>query len=103
MHGYVVNERRCSFEKKVNDQMLKGLLILKYDDKKARDLRTLKVLVGKDTINSEMFYYEATDFYEYLEPGDSLIKDKGSLQIKLIRDGKRKVHHLYYACEKENQ
>ncbi len=96
---YSINKQRCETQTQIKSEELLGVLIMKYRDEKARNVRTIKCLVERDTIISEMFFFEGTDFYEYLKPGDSLVKHSQSLDLTVIRNEKDTVHHLFYGCK----
>jgi hypothetical protein len=97
----MVNKLRCESQKEAMKENIKrGVILSKYLDKDQRNLRTIKYVNGNDTLVSEIFFYEGSDFYEYLHVGDSIRKESGSLKFFVKRDGRDSSYVLYYGCEK---
>lgn len=94
-----INKMQCETEKKVIQENLNGVVVKNYRDPNNRDVRTLKYLNGSDTLISKIFYYETSEFFEYLKSDDQIKKESGSLKFTMTRNGKDTTHILNYGCK----
>ncbi len=92
-----VNSLNCKTKEKILSMNIQGVISSKYNDK--RGLRYFMYYNGKDTLACDIFVVEASDFYEYLNLGDSISKGVGSLDFKVNRMVKDSIHVLNYECE----
>jgi len=94
------SSNNCKLEKNLREKSIIGRVEIKYIDYKAHKYQTIKVL----GVPSSLVIYEQdkSNFYSYVRIGDSIVKDKGSLEIEVIRDTDNytKVFRIDYGCEK---
>lgn len=88
---------QCENEKNVNNMKFEGKVLKKYLDKKEH---LNPVLITNDQPYKLIIQIDISRFYEFVEVGDSLKKEKGSLDIRLIRTGLDTVFTIDYGCEK---
>jgi hypothetical protein len=91
---------QCRNQKEAIQENVSGVLVSKYLDADLKDVRTIKYLNGKDTLVSKLFFHEITDFYEYLQVGDSINKTSGKLDFIVTRNGNDTTYILNYGCKK---
>lgn len=90
---------QCRNQKEARQESLSGILVSKYLDANKKDVRTIRYLNDKDTLISKVFFHEITDFYEYLQIGDSIKKTSDKLEFKVSRNGYDTTHILNYGCK----
>jgi len=90
---------QCETQREILKENLNAVVVMNYRDSNNRDVRTLKCWSGYDTLISKMFYYETSDFFNYLKPGDHVKKEAGSLKLRVSRDNKDTIHFLKYDCK----
>ena len=96
----IQNRLQCREEKKVLTETITGIVISNFRDFENKRLRTLIYRNGRDTVRSTIFFYEVTDFFSYLEPGDTVRKKSGSLVLSVKGIKKDSVYVLNYGCIK---
>jgi hypothetical protein len=92
-----VEKSRCENENSVKIQAINGLLTEKFTNK--RGFRYIKFRNGSRTFLSEIFILEGSKTFDYLKVGDTINKKAGTLEMNVIRGGKRYPHLLYYGCK----
>jgi hypothetical protein len=90
---------QCRNQKEALQENVWGVLVSKYLDTTKKDVRTIKYFDNKDTLISKVFFHEISDFYEYLQAGDSIVKEKGKLEFKISRNGYDTTYTLNYGCK----
>jgi hypothetical protein len=90
---------QCRNQKEALQENVSGILVSKYLDADKKDVRTIKFLENNDTVISKIFYHEITDFYEYLQIGDTIKKASGKLEFKVSRNGYDTTYMLNYGCK----
>lgn len=74
----------------------KGIVLSKYNDQNEHLHPVLELSNNYLRIIIQM---DKSNFYSFVELGDSLIKKKGSLNIRLIRKDLDTVFRIDYGCE----
>lgn len=90
---------QCRNQKEGLQESVSGILVSKYLDAEKKGAKTIKYINGKDTLISEVFFNEITDFYEYLQIGDSITKTSGKLEFNVSRNGYDSTYTLNYGCK----
>ena len=76
-----------------------GRVIKKYVDQSNHRLKTIQIQ-DRDQVFEYVLIQDTSGFYEYVKPGDSLLKLKNDDHIKLIRDGLNRKFKIWYGCDK---
>ena len=95
----MIERIQCRNQKEAIHVNLSGLLVAKYRDSNNKDVRTIRYFDGKDTVLSEIYFHEISDFYEFLQIGDSIRKMSGDLRFVVSRNGYDTTHILNYGCK----
>jgi hypothetical protein len=76
----------------------KGLIKMKFEDFENHAIPTLTI-INEDKQN-KIFgsFRETSGLYNYSQVGDSIIKEKGSLKVKIIRADKDTIFNLDFNC-----
>jgi len=93
----IARKKQCEGRDEIIRLDVDGIITSKYRDK--RNLRHFRYLAGGDTVDSDIFVVEGSDFYNYLKEGDSIKKESGTLLFKVTRFGHDTVHTLRYGCD----
>lgn len=86
----------CSNENHFRKQFIEGRVVNKFLNEKEHLYPTLNMT---GTLRNYSFL-DKSRFYNFVEIGDSLIKEKGSLDIRLIRSNLDTIITIDYGCEK---
>lgn len=84
--------------KKYVNKKYNGIINRKFKDKENHALPTLII---KEKNQRKIFgsFRDISGLYEYSQVGDSIIKEKESLKIKIIRDNKDTIFKLDFNCQ----
>jgi len=87
-----------SIKKKYVNKGYNGIINRKFEDKENHALPTLII---KEENQRKIFgsFRDISGLYEYSQVGDSIIKEKGSLKVKIIRDDKETIFKLDFDCQ----
>lgn len=91
-----LNSRSCIEDSLAARTTIHGVVVEKYLN--TRRLRKLKYITGLDTLDSELFIFETTQSYEFIEPGDTLFKEAGDLTLRVKRPPLDTLISLDYGC-----
>lgn len=95
----VLNESRCRSEKRAMEEDITGILIRKFMDKSSHMWETIEYSnPDKSLQSSVIFLNDQSGAYDFIEPGDSIVKELNSLNFKIIRDGNTRVFTLDFDC-----
>lgn len=95
----VLNESRCRSEKRAMEEDVTGVLTNKFLDKSSHMWETIEYSNSdKSHRTSLVFLNDQSGAYDFIAPGDSIIKDFNSLELKVIRDGSTRVFILDFDC-----
>ena len=75
-----------------------GIINKKFEDKENHALPTFII---KEENERKIFgsFRDNSGLYEYSQVGDSIIKEKGSLEVKIIRDDEDTIFKLDFNCQ----
>lgn len=91
------DKERCETAALIKEKSIIGVVIAKYRDK--RNLRHFAYRRGKVRVDNSFFVLEGSDTYDHIQVGDSIIKEKGSFVVTLIRQDSVYTHTLDYGCK----
>lgn len=95
----VLNESRCRSEKRAAEEQIAGVLTNKFLDKSSHMWETIEYSnFDRSKRTSLVFLNDQSGAYDFILPGDSIIKNLNSLELKVIRDGNTKVFILDFGC-----
>lgn len=86
----------CEGEREVNNMKIEGKVLKKFLDKKEH---LYPVLIINGQPHRLIIQIDNSKFYNFVEVGDSLKKEKGNLDIRVIRAGLDTVFTINYGCE----
>ncbi len=86
----------CEAENSLKKEKFNGNVVKKYIDREQHLYPTLKLANYNRIVVVD---YDKSGFYPFVQIGDSLIKEKGSLDIRLIRNELDTVFTIDYGCE----
>ena len=92
----------CKAQAKALNVEFSGVLIRKYEDSSDHLKRKVEISSDKEIYKSSFLASEVSGFYEEVLVGDSLIKEKNSLEVKVIRGNIQKSYFLDYMCPSTN-
>lgn len=95
----VLNESRCRSEKRAVEEHIEGVLNNKFLDTSSHMWETIEFSnFNKAKRTSLVFLNDQSGAYDFIVPGDSIIKELNSLELKVTRNGKTKVFILDFDC-----
>ena len=85
-------------KKKYVNKEYNGIINRKFEDKENHALPTLII---KEENQPKIFgsFRDISGLYEYTQVGDSIIKEKGSLKVMIIRDDIDTIFKLDFDCQ----
>lgn len=93
------NFARCEIVEHFKNQEYRGVMIDKYIDNEQHATETVVLQGIENKINVYDFSYLNESNFEYVQIGDSVIKNKGQLYILVIRDTIQKQFYLSIDCD----
>lgn len=94
----VLNESRCKSEKRAVEGHVAGVLTRKFLDKSSHMWKTIEYSIGNHVNQSLILLNDQSGAYDFILPGDSIIKELNSLELKVTRNGNTKVFMLDFGC-----
>lgn len=99
---------QCRNEERILEAQWKSNVLKKFIDSTEHNYPTIVIFeydtIFKKVVNWEeelvFFDHEKSGFYDYVRVGDSIIKEKNSMDIRVIRGNKDTVFTIDYGCEK---
>lgn len=76
----------------------KGLIMQKFEDMENQALPTLTIISEKKQSKTFGSFRETSGVYNYSQVGDSIIKEKGSLKVQILRADKDTIFNLDFNC-----
>lgn len=76
----------------------KGLIMQKFEDMENQALPTLTIISEKKQSKTFGGFRETSGLYNYSQVGDSIIKEKGSLKVQILRADKDTIFNLDFNC-----
>ena len=94
---YAAPSGECAAERSDVKKFYKGMVIDKFIDRKNHLNPTLKI----SNYNTKIVFldYDKSGFYDFVRIGDSIIKEKGNMKIRLIRNDIDTVFTIDYGCK----
>jgi hypothetical protein len=92
------NDILCDTYRQESFTVINGIVDSVYEDKKNHSQDMLKVKNGKD-IQTIYLEYDRSGLFEYLNSGDSVIKEYKSYEVVVKRSNSVKVFVLDYGCK----
>ena len=89
----------CKAKQKALSVNLNGTIQKRYRNKRNHMVETIEINSIDKNIRSTFLANEVSGFFDIISVGDSLIKDEGSLKIKVISNGIQKTFLLNYMCK----
>lgn len=86
---------------KENTNSFNGILVNKFIDKDNHLYKTISLLSNNRTTKILIPQRDISKLYDYLMPGDSLIKKQGSLIVNTYRKGNLKMFKIDFECDKK--
>ncbi|MBK0403926.1 hypothetical protein I5M27_13100 [Adhaeribacter sp. BT258] len=77
-----INKKNCEDEKKLKAERIQGVVTSKFADE--RGVKFFKYVSGSDTLISQWALLNPKT-YNFLQVGDSILKENGSLEFKINR------------------
>ena len=90
----------CACEEDLKKRSFNGIVLNKYKDYNQHAYPAIKISSGNLYSKEYFFEGENSGCYNFVQIGDSLVKEKGSLVINLIRNGIDTFFIIDYGCEK---
>lgn len=87
----------CINEREIKNVEINSKVKDKFLDKNSHLYPT--IILYRNIQELFFFYDEKSKFYDFVEIGDSLIKERGSLDIRLIRSDLDTVITVGYGCD----
>lgn len=94
----VSQKNMCKAKSKALNVGFSGILIRKYEDSSDHLKRKVEIMTNNGIFKSSFLASEVSGFYEEILVGDTLIKEKNSLEIEVIRSNDTLRYFLDYMC-----
>lgn len=94
----LVEEARCRDQKEALEESIKGILTGKFRDNRSHMWETIEYSSEFGTKQSIIFVNDQSGAFDFVLPGDSLEKTKGSLVLTITRKGERIKYQLDFGC-----
>ena len=89
----------CSNLEEFKRTEFNGQVVKKYVDQSNHNSKTIQIQ-DHDHVFEYVLIQDTSGFYEYVKPGDSLLKFKNDDHIKLMRDKLSRKFKIWYGCDK---
>lgn len=89
------NSLACAKDEEFRNEEYKGRLMKKYIDPSNHGLKTL-IIDGNRTL---VLARDTSDFYDFVQKNDSIVKEKSSNSIVLYRTNKMQKFRIYFGCD----
>jgi hypothetical protein len=93
-----IEEGQCRDSLKSLDVKISGRVLNKYRDKRNHYMRMLEFTSGNATLKTDILMNDGSGAYDFIAPGDSVVKDLRSMQLQVIRDGNLQTFILSFGC-----
>ncbi|UII34116.1 hypothetical protein LVD17_09850 [Fulvivirga ulvae] len=93
------NNSLCKTEKFGRAEFFSGIIVKKYLDRKNHSNRTIKFKNNNDIKESILFALDSSGAYDFLIEGDSIVKNKGELRVRIYRDSVLNEFNIDYGCK----
>jgi hypothetical protein len=90
------NMAMCAEEDHFKENGYSGIVIRKFLNDKNHRFRTLSLTGGDEMI----LVLDTTKLYDFVQPGDSIIKKRGSKEVFVKRNGKVVSYVVYFDCNR---
>ncbi|MEM0940474.1 MAG: hypothetical protein AAF600_10110 [Bacteroidota bacterium] len=94
----VSQKNMCRAKSKALDVEFSGVLIRKYEDRSDHLKKKVEISSNGGIYKSSFLASEVGGFFEKLIEGDSLVKEKNSLEVRIFRDENRLNYLLDFMC-----
>lgn len=94
---------QCLRQDKAFKEELVGVLKRKYLDKANHAYETIEISMVGTSRQTNFFLFEKSGAYDYLLPGDSIVKPSMSLRLEVVRSGISTSFDLWYGCEEDHK
>ncbi len=95
-----LNSSLCTDEDLAKKIELIGVIVSKYRDKNHHDNKAIGIINEEGVITQSTFLVnDRSGVYEYILPGDSIVKPSGRLDLNLYRNDSFKIFYLDYGCK----
>ncbi|MBI3142048.1 MAG: hypothetical protein HYZ16_04410 [Bacteroidetes bacterium] len=98
---YATPSNNCRAHNQFVNSSFEGVVEDKYRDRNAHLYPTIKLT--NDRRRFVFHSIEKSAFYDFVEQGDSLLKEKGSMDVRLIRSNIDTVITIDYGCEQKDK
>lgn len=99
----IIGKSRCRDEEKALEESIYGILTNKFRDNRSHMWETIEYSDASGAIQSLIFMNDRSGGFDFVLPGDSLKKAKGSLELTIARKGEIKKYRLDFGCSKTRQ
>lgn len=90
--------RQCEFTQHVIQEDVRGVIIRTFRNTDSHFDETIELVYQGDTIRDNLFILEQTGVFEKLYVGDIILKETGTLDFVVMRDGVQTIFKLDYGC-----
>jgi len=89
----------CDVVRKVKEQEMKGVIVRKYVESFNHGAPHLDISSSKKEEYDNLYLvHELGGIWDFIEVGDSVIKEKGDFTIKIVKSNKTEFRKLDYGC-----
>ncbi|WP_316839812.1 hypothetical protein [Pedobacter gandavensis] len=90
LNNYYTCNRLGNFKK----EDYNGVVVKKFINEANHSMRTVKLTNNLDIVLNE----DTSSFYQFIEKNDSIVKVKGSDELKVFRSGQMFKFKIYFPC-----
>lgn len=97
--GDQLQEIRCNNKKRATEEAFEGVIVSKFLDEENHLYKTIEYSNSNGVFRSYLFATETSRLYDSVIVGDKVVKQGGSLEVTIQREGKDKVLILDHLCK----
>jgi hypothetical protein len=95
----LTNELECRDKDRALKEDVVGVLTKKFRDNKSHMWETIEYSNSGGSHSSILFLNDRSGAFDFIMPGDSIVKSNGNLELNVTRKGEKRKYQLNYGCE----
>lgn len=89
---------KCEVYERIKGRQIYGVVKAKYIDKNNHGVETIDLLSNGRNFTNYYLNADRSDFFQFVEAGDSIFKEINSSLIMVLRDETTHKFQLYFGC-----
>jgi hypothetical protein len=96
-----IKKANCLDRQNALEESIEGVVINKFRDKESHMWKTIEYSHKTKSSKSLILMNDRSGAYDFILPGDSILKNRNSLEFKITRSGVVTIYQLDFECKPE--